>query len=51
MTKDELIRRLCNLLDEVDIDMRQDFDDVEIEDLIVEAGLPTSRTLPNLKGF
>jgi len=45
MTKDELIKRICNLLDEIDIDMRQDFDDDEIEDLIVEAGLPTSRTI------
>ena len=40
MKKEEFIERLCNLLDTVEEDTRQDFNDEEIEDLIVEAQIP-----------
>ncbi len=40
MKKNELIERLCNLLNTIELDSHKDFDDEEIEDLIVEARIP-----------
>ncbi|KKL08844.1 hypothetical protein LCGC14_2571780 [marine sediment metagenome] len=40
MRKEDFIERLCILLDTVEEDTRQDFDDETIEDLIVEARIP-----------
>lgn len=44
MTKEELITRLCELLDTVEDDNRESFDDGEIEDLICEARIPITRS-------
>ena len=49
MKKDELEQKVVDLLDAIEDDEREDFDDTEIEDLVVEAGIPTSRTLGNLR--
>ena len=43
MKKEDLISRLCDLLDTVDYSDQKDFDDGEIEDLIVEARIPITR--------
>jgi len=40
MTKEELIERLCELQDVIEEDEREDFDNKEIEELIIEARLP-----------
>ena len=40
MKKEDFLERLCDLLDTVEEDARQDFDEGEIEDLIVEARIP-----------
>ncbi len=40
MKKEDFIERLCDLLDTVEEDTQQDFNDEEIEDLIVEAQIP-----------
>ena len=48
MKKDELEQKVINLLDTIEEDERDEFDDTEIEDLVVEAGIPTSRSCGNL---
>ena len=40
MKKEEFIEQLCELLDTIQEDTRQDFDNEEIEELIVEARIP-----------
>jgi len=40
----ELITRLCNLLDTIEDASQESFDDGEIEDLILEAGIPITRS-------
>ena len=40
MKKEEFIKCLCNLLDTIEDDVRQDFDNEDIEELIVEAQIP-----------
>ncbi|MCJ7483905.1 MAG: hypothetical protein MUO31_13180 [Thermodesulfovibrionales bacterium] len=40
MIKEDLIERLCELLDTIEGDPRADFDRGEIEELIVEARIP-----------
>ena len=40
MKKEVFIERLCNLLDTIEEDVRQDFDDEEIEELVIEAQIP-----------
>lgn len=49
MKKEELEQKVINLLDTIEEDKREEFDDTEIEDLVVEAGIPTSRTSGNLR--
>lgn len=40
MKKETLIERLVDLLNTIEIDKREDFEDEEIEELIIEARLP-----------
>lgn len=44
MTKEELITRLVDLLNTVEDADQEDFDDGEIEDLILEARIPITRS-------
>ena len=43
-TKEELITRLCDLIDDVEYSDQESFDDEEIEDLISEARIPIPRS-------
>lgn len=45
MNKEELITKLVDLLDTVEMQKQENFDDTEIEDLVVEAGIPISRRI------
>lgn len=40
MKKEELLTRLYDLIDDVEHADQESFDDQEIEDLVVEAGIP-----------
>lgn len=44
MTKEEFITRLVDLADTVEDTDQDDFDDDEVEDLVVEAGIPITRS-------
>lgn len=44
MVKEELITRLYDLIDDIELTNQEDFDDGEIEDLIVEARIPITRS-------
>lgn len=44
MTKEELLTRLYDLIDTVEDTDQDNFDDEEIEDLIVEARIPITRS-------
>lgn len=44
MTKEEFIIRLVDLLDTVEDTDQETFDDEEIEDLVVEARIPITRS-------
>ena len=43
MTKEEFITRLVDLTDTIEDIDQDDFDDGEVEDLVVEAGIPITR--------
>jgi len=44
MTKEEFITRLVDLTDTIVNTDQDDFDDDEVEDLVVEAGIPITRS-------
>jgi len=44
MTKEELLYRLWDLIDDVEHANQEDFDDEEFEDLVVEARIPITRS-------
>lgn len=45
MTKEELITRLYDLIDDVEHANQENFDDGEIEDLVAEARIPITRNI------
>jgi len=53
MTKEEFITRLVDLTDTVEDADQDDFNDDEVEDLVVEAGIPITRSNSgrNLRGY
>ncbi len=44
MKKDELIKRLLDAVDDVEVAEQDDFDNGEIEDILIEARLPIARS-------
>lgn len=44
MTKEELITRLVDLLDTVEDSAQDEFNDEEIEDMVLEARIPITRS-------
>ena len=44
MKKDELIKRLLDAVDDIEAIDQDDFDNGEIEDILVEARLPIARS-------
>lgn len=45
MIKEELIDKIVNLLGTIEDSPQKSFDDIEIEDMILEAGVPITREI------